>query len=724
MPNCPSTIKRYFSVLLILITLPLLAYFNTLNNSFHYDDPAIKHYLTITDDSIIKALGDLRNRSILKHVFAINYYFSKDSVFGYHLTNTIIHIFTSIGVFSLSFLLLQHSAYPSKRHEAYYFALVAAIFFALSPMATQAVTYIIGRSSSLATLFYLISFLLFFMGKQKSAGNPIVFFLFALVFFIIGLGIKEILITVPAIAIFSIYFFSSVPAYKLIKKKLPFILVLIFLIYGYMLFRAGWHWDIEKLLSVPDVGSSVFSAHEETNPRIRYLITQINIIPYHYLRLLFFPFNQNLDPDFPYNIPFFSFGSLAASFCIIVLLLIALCRRRNSVLSLMICWFFITLAPTSSIVPLADAAIEHRMYLPSVGFFIVIALLIGAFCIKKNRIPLLILILLFFFTTTLTRNRIWLDDYTLWSDAALKSPEKSRPHNNLGGAIFSDLKDFKTAIIHYKKAISLDPNYFGAHKNLASAYFEAGMIDEAIRKFEHVYFLDEKSRPLVCGFLGDSYITKGNLKKAEKYFIEAIRFSPQESYNYKRLGTIYKNSHEWNKAKDAYSKGLIIDPRNHLIIFYLAETYMLNKEYEKAEKLYLKTLGLRPDFESAMINIGITYKKMGNYKSARHWLRKSIQLNPNSEISRINLGLMYKETGNYNDSIKELTQAIRINPSNPQTYNKIGSVHYLNSDFPKAREAFEKAIELSPNFSEARHNLEVIRKTELKKHFATKTSRH
>ena len=705
-----ANLRTIFFVLSLLSVLPLFAYFNTFNHSFHYDDPAIKKYVEIKKDHVAQVLGDLQNRSILQHAFSLNFYFSGNHVFGYHLANFLIHIMATIMVFVLLCVLLRDSPNAEEKRRRFSCSLLGALLFGLSPMSTQAVTYIISRSSSLAALFYMISLLFFLYARRSSAPKTIPLFMGSFAFFILGIGTKEIVVTLPAVAILSILFFSAAPLATLIRRNLGVFLALICLALAYLIFRSGGSLDFQQWLQIPDSGLAIFSDGGQSNPRLRYLVTELNVIPYHYLRLLFFPFNQNLDPDFPHDIPFFSFRSILALSIISFLLLASFFYRRHSAAAFMVFWFFITLLPTSSIVPLADPAIEHHVYLPSIGFFSALALAPGFLRLQGNFRLLSILILLLFSTGTMERNRVWVDDYTLWSDAVSKSPHKSKPHNNLGGALFMDRKDYTAAIGEYQKAISLNPNYVKTHKNLAAAYFEARMFEEAVRKYEHAYLLDPKSRPEVSSYIGDCYLALGDLEKAEKFFLESIQWGEKKFYCYGKLGTIYQTQGDLEKAKDALTSGLALAPRDYMLSFQLAEVQRLRGDFAEAEKYYLRALRLLPDFREAMINLGLLYKTEGRFTDALPWLKKVVDKNPDSEMDRINLGLLYKEMRAYGEALGELHHAIRINPANASTFNLMGAVYFLMGDIPHARESFAKALELRPDFPEARNNLEALQR--------------
>src|SRR5262249_16268926 len=156
------------------------------------------------------------------------------------------------------------------------------------------------------------------------------------------------------------------------------------------------------------------------------LRTETRVV-YTYLRLLVFPFPQSLEYDFR------NAGGILAG-AGIVLMLVAGWRWR----SLCVLAFFILLAPTSSIIPSADAAFEHRLYLPTLAVS-----LLAAFLLSKlpKRTWIGVALLTFLTIVTFRREMVWSSDVALWEDTARHAPGKARVWFNLGGAYLNDDPD-------------------------------------------------------------------------------------------------------------------------------------------------------------------------------------------------------------------------------------------------------------------------------------------
>jgi Flp pilus assembly protein TadD len=155
-------------------------------------------------------------------------------------------------------------------------------------------------------------------------------------------------------------------------------------------------------------------------------------------------------------------------------------------------WFFITLMPESSVVPILDVIFEHRVYLPSIGFFIALIAAIEAgrqrwgdraAYAKKAVVYAVLTVMLALSGAAYARNEIWKDSVSLWGDAVEGSPDKARPHANLGLA-YAKQGRTDEAIREFKTALKLVPHLVEVHYDLGVAYAAQGRIDEAIKEYQ------------------------------------------------------------------------------------------------------------------------------------------------------------------------------------------------------------------------------------------------
>jgi hypothetical protein len=211
-----------FFLLLLSFVLITLVYSNSLHSSWHLDDePNILnnsklHLSSLTLEQINNALrahpaaSDSKSfyRPLPCLSFALNWYIGQDNVFGYHVVNLIVHVLTAWFLFLTLHLLLR--IHYKKQYPPQFFiatALLAALFWTLAPIQTQAVTYIVQRMASMAAMFSIIAIYSYLRGKTDTTKKYLWFFLCALSFFA-ALGSKEnAILLLPSLALLELSFF-------------------------------------------------------------------------------------------------------------------------------------------------------------------------------------------------------------------------------------------------------------------------------------------------------------------------------------------------------------------------------------------------------------------------------------------------------------------------------------------------------------------------------------
>jgi hypothetical protein len=399
-----SDTKKIALSVILIATVAIIIYSNSFYASFHFDDqPTIVENYTIHRFDL-KEIFSTSSRPILDLTFALNYYFGKLNVFGYHLVNIMLHIANGI---MLYFILLwtintPHPNPPPQGGRAgegvfsavnFRVPLYASLIFIAHPIQTQAVTYIVSRSSVLATTFYLISVLLFIRafkqiakreeqktnderlyapGSMPYALSSKLYYFGAFLSSCLGMGTKQETATLPLMLLIYDFYFISKGDWKVLKGhyKIHLIMFSTVLIAVYLSFSGL------KMFVSFDYAKGVPIPQEVPITSFQYFLTQLHVIPY-YIRLLFVPANLNLDYDWPItrniDLPTILFFVLLT--CIIVAAIML--YRRAQLISFGIIWFFVTLSVTSSFIVIYDVIFEHRLYLPSIGFAMVIAFMIS-----------------------------------------------------------------------------------------------------------------------------------------------------------------------------------------------------------------------------------------------------------------------------------------------------------------------------------------------------------
>jgi tetratricopeptide (TPR) repeat protein len=513
--NIPNPLKRTLPFMAIIL-FGLLAYSNTLNVPFVFDDrqniaenPAIKDFGYFLEPSKLKnhpKYNLFKSRYVGYLTFALNYRLHALEVISYHLVNVSIHLLNALLIYLIVVILfrspfLEKSSIKDLSGQA---ALLSALLFVSHPVQTQAVTYIVQRFASLATMFCLLSIITYIKARFPSR-RWYVWYALCLASAVLAMKTKEIAIALPIIIVLLEFLFLKGAIKKRVLYFLPLILAILIVPLSFI--------DIEEPLAdvMKDIGETT-RVHTEMQ-RAHYHFTQLRVIMT-YVRLLFLPVGQNLDYDYPiyssFTDPQVLLSLLALSGLLIIGVYFLCVSRRGEpalrVVSFGMFWFFLALLPESGLITIVDVIFEHRIYFPSIGAAIAVSagvlILLKKLGIEKHRVmllPLLIVIPLALAYATHARNAVWKSPVSLWNDVVKKSPGKARGHSNLGEAYFkAGLMD--EAIEHYLVAVNLgpdisairsfeevkeiDPNFAKAYNNLGLAYLSKGLNDEAIKNFK------------------------------------------------------------------------------------------------------------------------------------------------------------------------------------------------------------------------------------------------
>jgi len=545
--------KILLGAALILCLLALSAYSNTLYAPFVLDDihsfVAEPKVLGFTYDLIgLKKLATSSfgvRRFLPMLTFALDTKWGNESLIAFHLTNIIIHI---LATFSLLFLLQSLHLFPKAKlsyqvGEKKFLPVIIVVtvvgLWSLSPIQTNAVTYIVQRMTSIATLFYFLSFGSYLRGRNfhltKGFSNKSLFlYLLSLICFILAMMSKEIAATLPVmVLLFEWLLVDNSGLFVTLKKHRLFIscLIVLFLsVLGYKLYN-GW------LLGG-------YSGRHFT--LVERLLTQLRIVvSYCGVLLLPLPRWLNLEHDVVLSTSLFSPMSTFFSLIFIVLVVFFAWRVRSKkpLITFGICWFFVNLLIESTVIPL-ELKFEHRLYLPSAGFYLVVVLFVREICLRFNGddfsldsvklfacVAIIVCSGLSFLTYT--RNVVWADTVSLYQDCISKAPNKARPYSNLATA-WLDKGEYESALQEAQKSISLGikgyEEYWVASCDIISSLSRMNRFQEAVSQGESLLRRSPKgakknSYPLFLYDLGQAYVSKKDFQSAFNYFVKGYKIA-------------------------------------------------------------------------------------------------------------------------------------------------------------------------------------------------------
>ena len=151
---------------------------------------------------------------------------------------------------------------------------------------------------------------------------------------------------------------------------------------------------------------------------------------------------------------------------------------------------------------------------------------------------------------TYWRNGIWNSDTELWMDCVKKSPNKERPHINLGQALL-DQDKYQEAIAQFTEALRINPNSLEPHNNLGNLFVRQGKYQEAVDHFTEALRMDPND-PVAHHNLGNALVGQGRYQEAIAQFTEALRISPHYAPTHYNLGSAYLRIGDRDAAFEEY----------------------------------------------------------------------------------------------------------------------------------------------------------------------------
>lgn len=575
-----NRLTRWFP--LVIISAGVLAYANSFSAPFVLDDARV-----ITGNPNIHTLWPpwkavyVPSRWVADLTFAVNLAISGFTPSDFRMTNILIHITSGLILYAL---LLRTLRLPRLNanfgQHAEYLALAAALLWTVHPLQTNGVTYVAQRIEALMGLFYLATFYCF--ARSLGSPHPRRWSNAALTLCALGMGTKEVMVTAPVLLLFYDVLLSSSSWLETLRRRWTIHLAF-FLSIGIfaLLFLMGV--GLAAGQNVTLLGNMVSPWH--------YLLTQTEVI-LHYLRLSFLPTSLCLFYRWPIAKGLATVWPAACAITALGIITLHGTIRRK-VYAFPLLWFFIILAPTSSILPLPDAAFEHRMYLPLAG--VVSLILFGAYSLCKRgtgihqsharHVFLLMLVVmsiaLWFASLTYLRNTDYQSDETIWRDVATKRPENYRSQLALSGMWIGRNRN-QEAIILLTNMLARLPDYSQQPFEVIQSQWKA---DPSIPCVDYA---------LARSLLGTALFNLGETNVAASHFREAMRITPSHPTPYLSMARIAIAQQRYQEAVMWVRKAYQRSPDDQNILGVLASLYAIQRNWQQAIKFYGDILRLNP----------------------------------------------------------------------------------------------------------------------------------
>jgi len=613
MDNKMSTINRA-GVFLLFCLLILGAYSNSFHVAWHFDDkPNILnnyhlHIQNLQPETLFTTLYsnpinpyELANkmyRPVPCLTFALNWYFGQDNPFGFHMVNISLHILTGFFLFLFIQTLYTTPALDkASSGEKWLIPIIASVLWAINPIHTQAVTYIVQRMAVMAGLFYLLGLYAFLKARllenhrSRMAGYGICF-----ICYMLALGSKENAIMLPmSLILIEFVFFRDLQ-----QKQVRFALLGVIAFLGLILGILGTTYFLKGDVSVIFRGYNYrpFSMMER-------LLTEMRVLV-HYVTQIFYPVPTRLSIDHDVLIStslINPWTTLPAGVFLITLAIAGITSlKRHPLIGFSILFFLINHMIESSIVPL-ELIFEHRNYLPS--FFLFVPIILGlkrifdryshaSNIIRYAICSFVVLLVVGYGMSTFIRNRAWATEKTLWEDAAIKAPNSARPLTNLAWDMAygenAHPKNYDNALKLYSRALNLYQARSGMNSsvlnNMAGLYYQKKEYDTAIEILQES--LRQKPSYRKSRFdLSSIYITLGQWKNAEASMELLVKHPKVHEGHLNQQALILLHQNRAREAVPILNRSLQMAPAFWRTLTYLGVAFKELGEYDKADN-YLK----------------------------------------------------------------------------------------------------------------------------------------
>jgi len=667
--------------------------------------------------------GFVGDRPLINFSYALNYAFGGTSVFGYHLVNLIIHVLAALTLFALVRRTLRLPILKERfGRAANSLALAISAIWAWHPVVTESVTYLSQRAESLMGLFYLLTLYCFVRSVEspevgrRAPATPSVrnsggdegvagarrptSLLFAGLSFLacaLGTATKEVIVTAPIMVFLYDRTFVSGSFSAAWRRHWALLLALAatWIPLGY--FMIGVH-----NLGVGLGQGASWWAYGMTECRVVVRYVLLSFWPHP----LIFDYGIYVAPDLARVWPYVL---VMAGFLVATILAL----RRSPVVSFAVCWFFLILAPVSSVVPvIGQPMAENRLYLPLAGAVALVVL--GAFALAGRwTLGGFAVIAVGLGVASAERNRDYLSERGIWTDTLAKSPYNARAHNNLGvvlGKIPGGLND---AIAQFEEALRLKPDYSAADSNLGTALLGLpGRLDDAMAHLEEAVRLSPDFADS-HNYLGEALEKMpGRLNDAIAQYEDALRLRPDYVEAHYNLGNALEQiPGRFDEAIAQYEDAIRLKP-DYVEAHNNLGTALLNMpgRLDEAIGQLDEAVRLKPDFADPHNNLANALMKApGRLDDAIAQYQEALRLEPDYVEAHYNLGNAYLDMpGRLNDAIGQYEQALRLKPDSVEAHTNLGNALLrVPGRLNGAIAQYEAALRLKPDYAEAHFNLGV-----------------
>jgi len=655
-------------ICLILILTTLTAYWQVRKNEFiNLDDdlyvtgnPSVQKGLTFRGTlwafTRISS-GHWHPMTWLSHMLDDELYGMDPS--GHHMTNLFFHIANAL----LLFILLRRLTGAIWRS-----GFVAALF-ALHPLHVESAAWVAERKDVLCTFFWMLTLFAYSYYVRKTKA---IRYLSVVLCFVLALMSKPMAVTLPFVLLLLDYWplgrlkfekishstsmdVQRVSTVHLILEKIPLLslaaMLSLFTILAHL--KSGAIASFDKL---------PFSLRIE-NALVSYI---------RYIGKMIWPDPLAVLYPHPMYLPLWEVGG-AILLLTIITALVVIFIRIYPCLAVGWFWYLGTLLPVIGLVQAGVQAMADRFtYIPLIGLFMMVVYGLPRSLGRRGRmilIPSGILLLLILMRITLSQVCLWQNSVTLFSHTLNVTANNYLIHNNLGVTLMRQGKD-QEAMIHYRKALEIKPNYADAYYNIGTVFMRQGKDQEALA-----------------------------------HFLQALSLKPERAETHNQLGAILTRQGKVEEAIAHFAQAVRIDPDHEEARYNLGTVLLRRGRAQEAMIHFNRALQINPKDTKVHINMGLALAAQGEIEEALAHLKQAIQISPENPDAHYNLATLLAGQGRDQEALFHFNGTLRLNPEDVQAHYQMGVILFRHGKNEEAMAHLAEAIRMNPNYGEAHHAL-------------------
>jgi protein O-mannosyl-transferase len=655
----PDARLRRWLLATVLVFLAWLAYCNAFSAPFLFDDHA-----SIESNATIQRLTDIgavlnppavgsgvTGRPLVNLSLAVNYAWGGTAVGSYHILNWAVHVAAGLMLFGLIRRTLELPVWREKYSgSALPLAWTIAALWTLHPLQSESVTCVIQRTEVLVG-FFLLTTLYGFVRSVESPGQ-VRWQILAVGACLSGMASKEVMVTAPLLVLLydRTFISGSFRAALRERRRLHADLAATWLLLAWLVAHNGGTRG-----SVAGLGLGV-------SP-LDYALKQCEAIAL-YLKLALWPHPLLVDYGESLTVAPARLA-LCGPLVLGTLWATAVALKRWPAAGFLGAWFFIILAPSSSIVPLLTQTVaEHRMYLPLAAVVALVVLALHA-AMRGRAAAGLVAVLVVLVALTARRNYDYRSGLAIWTDTVAKSPRNSRAHHNLGIEL-ARLGRTDEAIDRFKDALDCKPTDMLAHFSLAHQLaLDPRNRAAAIEHYEAALRITPTYVNAHINLANLLASDRAKLPDAVAHYEKAIQLQPDNSLAHLNLAdTLAELPGRRADAIHHYQEAQRLNPADATVPFNFARA--LGNGPEAAERrlaLYWQAIQLRPGFVDAEVKLANELAQMPNRmpEAIPHY-EAALRLAPQHAQARYNLAVVYANLGRIAEAVQHLQIILQQDP--------------------------------------------------------------